>query len=472
MSSRRRIWTAAAVVGVVALAAPAIADTVSGTDPYPDVVVLARNDVPFDALGVGPVASALGAPVVITSPTALSDSARAAIEDAAPDVVIIAGGEGAISAEVESAVVAVCACTIDRYAGATRDATARLLAAALENYGVQRPVVVGDGGQVVGDVTVGGTLSVDDLQVQQTGRVTNLNADRLDGRQASDFVEYSRTVVVSPVGTPTENGEVLRAAYAAITSATATTPWLVHVEPGTYDLGNTPITTMSWVHLQGSGRDATTLQTSSTALVLSDRTEVRDLSVVADGSSTSAITSDAFNIEFARLSRLSVRATSEFGATAIRLVPGATGQVMIDDVSALASHTDGGAVFSRALYIQGGHVVVTGGSFRTDTTSADTIDVLGGARLEIQGAEVYADGTTTDFAIAAEDDGTLVIAQGLRIGSADGGSIQINDASTARITLHGSTLVDDAARAGTNALCQFNVFENGLAANSACQFVP
>jgi hypothetical protein len=453
--------TAAALAAIVVV--PAVAGPLASPDPYPSVVVVARNDVPFDALSVGPVAAALGAPILITSPGGLSDSARAGLEAADPDVVIIAGGTAAISAATEQQIVDVCGCTVDRYAGTGRDATARLIADALDKYGVTRTVVVGDGGQVVGDVNIGGTLAVDALEVQSTGSVANLNADRLDGRDASDFVSYARTTVVSPVGSATANGQALLNAYAAVSGATANAPWLVLVEPGSYDLGATTLAMKSHVHLAGSGRGATVIRGTGAGvgtLALTDATLLRDLSVVATGSGPTAIATTAFDIQHARIARVDVAVTGTGSAWGVRLVPASGGVVHVDDVVAVATISPG-ATSGAALSLQGGRAVVQGGSFRM--TNDDTIQVSSGGRLEITGAEIYADGTTTDFGIEARQDNTLVLAQGLRIGSAAGGSIQISDASTARIVLAHSILVDDANRSGTNAVCSYNVTEDGTA---------
>lgn len=74
-------------------------------------------------------------------------------------------------------------------------------------------------------------------------------------------VAYVRTVLVSPLpaGTTLQNGAALVAALAGITTASATNPWLVKIEPGVYDLGTTPFAMKPYVDLNGSGEDMTTL---------------------------------------------------------------------------------------------------------------------------------------------------------------------------------------------------------------------
>jgi hypothetical protein len=93
------------------------------------------------------------------------------------------------------------------------------------------------------------------------GKATNLNADELDGKDSSTFVAYKRTVVVSPVGSDTEDGQALLDAISSITDASASKPYLIHIEPGTYDLGNGSLSMKPFVDIEGSG-ELNTLITS------------------------------------------------------------------------------------------------------------------------------------------------------------------------------------------------------------------
>ena len=80
------------------------------------------------------------------------------------------------------------------------------------------------------------------------------NADTVDGKHASDFAAaYERTVVVSPVGTDAENGTALLDAISNITDASVSKPYLLHIEPATYDLGNGSLRMKEWVDIEGSG---------------------------------------------------------------------------------------------------------------------------------------------------------------------------------------------------------------------------
>lgn len=147
------------------------------------------HDVPFDAQTAASVAAQLGAPMFITNPDALSDAAAAGIADLNPEVIVVAGGEFAISESVADEAAGQCSpdpCEIDRRFGTGRDETAAALAGIAADYGFDRPVLQG-ANQVAGDVHVGGTVHTDSITVQDTGVVSGLNADRLDGVHASDY---------------------------------------------------------------------------------------------------------------------------------------------------------------------------------------------------------------------------------------------------------------------------------------------
>ena len=98
-----------------------------------------------------------------------------------------------------------------------------------------------------------------------------------------------RTVLVSPVpGDPVASGTALRNALAGISSPSSTNRWLVKIEPGTYDIGTTSLPMRSWVDIEGSGIDATTIRgtVDGTSLVAAtingaNNTELRLLTVTA-----------------------------------------------------------------------------------------------------------------------------------------------------------------------------------------------
>jgi hypothetical protein len=81
--------------------------------------------------------------------------------------------------------------------------------------------------------------------------LTNLNPQAM----------FKRTRLVSPVGTPAQNGAALLAALAAIPSPSASDPWLLKLEPGVYELpaptAASSLLMREWVDIEGSGETVT-----------------------------------------------------------------------------------------------------------------------------------------------------------------------------------------------------------------------
>jgi hypothetical protein len=74
-----------------------------------------------------------------------------------------------------------------------------------------------------------------------------------------------RTVVVSPVGTPAENGTALLAALAGITTASSSNPWLLRIEPGAYVIAPGAFVMKPWVDVVGSGERVTRIVAAGAA---------------------------------------------------------------------------------------------------------------------------------------------------------------------------------------------------------------
>jgi hypothetical protein len=102
------------------------------------------------------------------------------------------------------------------------------------------------------------------MTVNSGRKVTNLNADKLDGQSSGAFAAYERTVIVSPVGTNAQNGQALLDALASIKDASASKPYLLYIEPETYDLGNRALQMKPYVDIEGSGELNTTIVSSVT----------------------------------------------------------------------------------------------------------------------------------------------------------------------------------------------------------------
>jgi hypothetical protein len=106
-------------------------------------------------------------------------------------------------------------------------------------------------------------------------------------------VSLSHTLIVSPNGTPPQNGTALLTAMSLISNSnpSATNPWLIKVEPGQYDLGANSLVLLPYVDLEGSGEDTTLISSTvgantpvSGTLVLASHSQARFLSVANSGS--------------------------------------------------------------------------------------------------------------------------------------------------------------------------------------------
>lgn len=134
----RTVVTGAAALGLVA--SGLVAGWAAGTgtvDPPPRIAFVARSDVAADALAVGPIAGRLGAPLFTTRATELVAEAQAGLGAYGPELVIIAGGVGAISLDVERTIETALNLPDDkvvRAAGDNRHATAAAIAALINEY--------------------------------------------------------------------------------------------------------------------------------------------------------------------------------------------------------------------------------------------------------------------------------------------------------------------------------------------------
>jgi hypothetical protein len=101
----------------------------------------------------------------------------------------------------------------------------------------------------------------------------------------------AQVVTVSPVpGNATASGTNLLNALAGITDATAAKPYVVRLDPGTYDVGSTALAMKPYVDIEGSGQQSTIIRGWGnnsgflTAVVLgANSAELRNLEVLSVG---------------------------------------------------------------------------------------------------------------------------------------------------------------------------------------------
>jgi uncharacterized repeat protein (TIGR01451 family) len=99
---------------------------------YPNAVVVARGDIPADAIAAIAYAKSNRIPVLLTKPGELPEATLLALEKFSPRKIIILGGEKAVSREVEEQLASIAG--VERIAGDTRYETAVKLAELARGY--------------------------------------------------------------------------------------------------------------------------------------------------------------------------------------------------------------------------------------------------------------------------------------------------------------------------------------------------
>ena len=241
------------------------------------------------------------------------------------------------------------------------------------------------------------------------------------GANGSSAASLVRTIVVSPSGVgPSADGALLAAALAAV-SASVTTPYLVWIEPGVYDLGTTPLSIPAHVDVQGSGQDVTTIEGEGPLAVLTAAgTELRQLTVTDTNPSGSAEAIDAGG----GLRDVTATASGTSAATAV-LANDPTMPIVDVDASATASASSS---FVQAIDTQNS-AQIDGGSFTaTDTATlgqaaalfAEGATVMGGATLTATGGSAaYPAYVVGSSAVVRIQNSTLKGAGGLFVASGD-----------------------------------------------------
>jgi hypothetical protein len=262
------------------------------------------------------------------------------------------------------------------------------------------------------------------LVVNSPVTVPNLSADKIDGKDSSEFARYTRTVVVSPTGTPSQNGTALKNALSGITSASETNPYLLKIEPGVYDLGTAPGLTMKpWVDVEGSGEGITTL-TAAGNMGWSDATvqgapnaELRSLTVKNTGGADKAFAVHSTANPF-RMTR--VTAVASGGASYSRAVAIDAGSVTLNQVTATASGNTSNL-----------------GVFNSGTVTMDQVIVnsSGGSNI---GVALQGNGSGAQIR-----NSRIVVGGGITInnfGSARVGASQLEGGSVSNATANGATI--------------------------------
>jgi hypothetical protein len=181
------------------------------------------------------------------------------------------------------------------------------------------------------------------------------DSELLDGKNSAAFAAaYKRTVVVSPVGTDTQNGQALLAAMEGITDASAAKPYLLYIEPATYDLGTQALQMKPWVDIEGSGelntiitRGVSGFGCSTGTVVGANNAELRFLTVRKTGTATSCNVAIYTSSTSPRLTHVTAEATggsSNYGVYNVSSSPTMTA----------VTATGSGGTFNYGVFNDGG----------------------------------------------------------------------------------------------------------------------
>jgi hypothetical protein len=204
-------------------------------------------------------------------------------------------------------------------------------------------------------LTGGGGGAAVMLGVDFGGTGSATTAARSDHSHQDQYAaKLVRTVVVSPVGTPAQNGTALLAALNALTDASCSNPYLLRLEPGIYDVGASPLVMKECVGIEGGGellteiRGAGAATTNSGTIVGADNTEVRRLTVRNTGGNVAAVAIFA-NDASLKLTHVTALAAGGSGQNYAIYYKSTD----VADLSGVTAEADGnGAAVARGVYNQ------------------------------------------------------------------------------------------------------------------------
>lgn len=163
---------------------------------------------------------------------------------------------------------------------------------------------------------------------------------------------FERTVIVSPVpGDPVASGQALLAALEGIPNASEDDRWLLKIEPGVFDLGESSLRLREWIDVEGSG--TTVIQAQGRAdikgatVIGASHVEVRQLQIVTRAFKQQAVAIGVLlqgvNTRFHRVSVLAEGGTQ--GADGFYIVGGAP---LLSEVEV----TVRGSVFATGIVLE------------------------------------------------------------------------------------------------------------------------
>ncbi|HEX2909373.1 MAG TPA: hypothetical protein VH186_01100 [Chloroflexia bacterium] len=214
-----------------------------------------------------------------------------------------------------------------------------------------------------------------------------------DGGKKLSLISMSHTIVVSPNGTPAQNGTALFTAMTTISNSTPSVdnPWLLKLEPGNYDLGMRALSLKPFVDLEGSGEGTTVISSTAggVAVITASNSEIRFVKITNTTSLNNPVAiyvpDNATNV---RLTHVTASATDNGSNNSYSLIVNA-GDVVVVDSSTISAYGSPGNSASYGLFMNGGSVTV-----KNSTVSASGNNVTTALYNHVSGGTVLVQNST------------------------------------------------------------------------------
>jgi len=269
-------------------------------------------------------------------------------------------------------------------------------------------------------------------------------------------VSWQRTVVVSPsASSASGNGALLEAAASALAGkATQTSPYLLWIEPGTYDVGTATLTVPQYVDVQGSGQDDTQIDGEGSIALSVAGGEVRELSVL-----DTAVGPDAISVDGGLAD---VTATAD-GATAATAVRSNGENAQLVDVTAVAA-TTGNSSNVNAFDLTAPATIEGGSGTASSSAGGTAAGLFDWASATVSGTTLSAVGASDNYPIAMQTTGTTVTVTGSTLVGDDGFFVPAG----ATLDVGGSEVPGVATAVSGTAECPDDWLPNYAGASSSC----
>jgi hypothetical protein len=302
----------------------------------------------------------------------------------------------------------------------------RALAAAALVLAALRPAAAGDL-QVDGSFVSTAPTGTPPLSVVSTTRVDGLNADLLDGLDASAFAQTpARVLWVSPSG---GHFSSVQAALDAITDASASNPYLIRVGPGVF---SGRVIMEPYVDIEGSGEGVTFLRAFGNATVTgASDAQIRDLTVENFGGPLGGGVGIRAAAAATSVVRVTVRVTVASGMPVGILLDGSppSGAPFLRHVTVSASGSQASGVRSdgASYRLFDSEVTATGNAARGVMNSAGAVATL--VRVQASAFSGGDDGNPVDGVWSSASEITMVDVEAKSVGGSSGYGVRILDGS-------------------------------------------